>query len=69
MRYLDSPKGTFTDSALDALAEQLTNDGLDCERLPNTVFVKHNLDHFKEYAEDKVYHGGTTRCNAERLNP
>ena len=57
--YVNYPKGTFNDSALDALAEQLTEDGLQCEKLPDTAFVKSTIRiYFNEYAENKVYHGG-----------
>ena len=38
--YVDYPEGTFADAALDALAEQITTDSLECEGLPNTPFVR-----------------------------
>ncbi len=57
--HVDYPIGTFTDFARDALAEQITNDALACEGLPNTDFVRSTTwIYFNAYEEDQVYHGG-----------
>jgi phenylpyruvate tautomerase PptA (4-oxalocrotonate tautomerase family) len=57
--FINYPKGTFSDHALDALAEELTSAGLACEKLPDTPYVRSNIwVYSREYAAEKVYHGG-----------
>ena len=38
--FLHYPKGTFSEAALNALADQVTTIALQCEKLPNTPFVR-----------------------------
>jgi len=57
--FINYPKGTFSASELDALAEEITTIGLECEKLPATPYVRSNIwIYAREYAADKVYHGG-----------
>ena len=57
--FMNYPAGTFSENALDALAEEITTTGLECEKLPDTPFVRSNIwVYAKEYAEQRVYHGG-----------
>jgi len=57
--FINYPKGTFSASALDALAEEITTIGLECEKLPDTPYVRSNIwIYAREYAADHVYHGG-----------
>lgn len=60
--FINYPKGAFSDDALDALAEEITTTGLECERLPDTPYVRSNIwVYAREYAADRVYHGGKPR--------
>ena len=60
--FINYPKGAFSDDALDALAEEITTTGLECERLPDTPYVRSNIwIYAREYAADRVYHGGKPR--------
>jgi len=60
--FINYPKGTFSASALDALAEEITTIGLECEKLPDTPYVRSNIwIYAREYAADKIYHGGKPR--------
>lgn len=57
--YVNSPQGTFTDSARDLLADELTDIALACEKLPNTPFVKSTTwIYFRDHDRSHVYHGG-----------
>jgi phenylpyruvate tautomerase PptA (4-oxalocrotonate tautomerase family) len=57
--FINYPEGTFTQGALDALAEEITTAGLECEKLPDTPYVRSNIwVYAREYAVDRVYHGG-----------
>jgi phenylpyruvate tautomerase PptA (4-oxalocrotonate tautomerase family) len=57
--FINYPAGTFTEGALDALAEEITTTGLQCEKLPDTPYVRSNIwVYAREYDAEKVYHGG-----------
>jgi phenylpyruvate tautomerase PptA (4-oxalocrotonate tautomerase family) len=57
--FINYPKGTFSDDALDALVEEITTTGLQCEKLPDTPYVRSNIwVYAREYAAERVYHGG-----------
>jgi phenylpyruvate tautomerase PptA (4-oxalocrotonate tautomerase family) len=57
--FINYPEGTFPENALDALAEEMTTTGLQCEKLPDTPYVRSNIwIYFRSYAEGMVYHGG-----------
>ena len=57
--FIHCPEGTFSDDALAALAEEITTTGLECERLPDTPYVRSNIwIYAQEYATGKVFHGG-----------
>lgn len=57
--YVNSPIGTFSDAARDALAEELTTIGLECEKLPQHPFDRSTCwIYFNDYPTNKVYHGG-----------
>ena len=57
--FINYPVGTFSASALDALAEEITTIGLECEKLPDTPYVRSNIWIYgREYGADKVYHAG-----------
>ncbi len=57
--YVDYPEGTFADAALDALAEQITTDSLECEGLPNTPFVRSTVwIYFRPYPKGRIFQGG-----------
>ena len=57
--FINYPEGTVSDDALAALAEEITITGLECEKLPDTAYVRSNIwVYAREYAADKVYHGG-----------
>ena len=57
--FINYPVGTFSASALDALAEEITTVGLECEKLPDTPYVRSNIWIYgREYGAEKVYHGG-----------
>ena len=53
------PEGTFTSSALDALAAKVSKDGGDLEKLADDPFVRSTTwVYAHEYDPAKVYHGG-----------
>lgn len=57
--YLNAPEGTFSDEARDALAQELTTIGLECEDLPQHPFDRSTCwIYFRDYPPGKVYHGG-----------
>jgi phenylpyruvate tautomerase PptA (4-oxalocrotonate tautomerase family) len=57
--FMSYPTGTFSEGALDALAKEITTTGLECEKLPDTPYVRSNIWFYaNEYAADRVYHGG-----------
>ena len=57
--FINYPEGTFSELALDALAEEITATGLECEKLPDTPYVRSNIwVYAREYAAEKVFHGG-----------
>jgi phenylpyruvate tautomerase PptA (4-oxalocrotonate tautomerase family) len=57
--FISYPTGTFSKEALDALAEEITTAGLECEKLPDTPYVRSNVwVYAREYDAAKVYHGG-----------
>jgi phenylpyruvate tautomerase PptA (4-oxalocrotonate tautomerase family) len=57
--FINYPEGTFSEHALDALAEEITTTGLECEKLPDTPYVRSNIwVYAKEYPAERVYHGG-----------
>jgi phenylpyruvate tautomerase PptA (4-oxalocrotonate tautomerase family) len=57
--FMSYPTGTFSESALAALAEEITTTGLECEKLPDTLYVRSNIWFYaNEYAAGRVYHGG-----------
>ena len=57
--FINYPKGTFSDDALDALADEITTAGRECEKLPDTAYVRSNIwIYAREYAAERVYHGG-----------
>ena len=57
--FINYPNGTFSEQALGELAEEITTTGLECEKLPDTPYVRSNIwVYAQEYAADRVYHGG-----------
>ena len=57
--FINYPEGTFSASALDALAGEITTIGRECEKLPDTPYVRSNIwVYAREYGAGKVYHGG-----------
>ena len=53
------PQGAFTPQALDALAEQVSKDGGDLEKLADDPFVRSTTwVYANEYDPARVYHGG-----------
>jgi phenylpyruvate tautomerase PptA (4-oxalocrotonate tautomerase family) len=57
--FINYPEGAFSERALAALAEEITTTGLECEKLPDTPYVRSNIwVYAKEYAAERVYHGG-----------
>lgn len=59
MIHVTQPAGLLSDAARDALAEDLTAIGLDCEGLPATPFVRSTAwVYFVELPPTHVYHGG-----------
>ena len=60
--FINYPKGTFSAHALDSLAEEITTIGLECEKLPDTPYVRSNIwVYAREYSVDEVFHGGKPR--------
>jgi phenylpyruvate tautomerase PptA (4-oxalocrotonate tautomerase family) len=59
--YVNYPTGTFAQEALDGLAEQMTNDVIELEKLARTPYVKSTTwVYCREYPRMHVYHGGKT---------
>jgi phenylpyruvate tautomerase PptA (4-oxalocrotonate tautomerase family) len=57
--FINYPEGAFSEDALDALAEEITTTGLECEKLPDTPYVRSNIwVYANEYAAARVFHGG-----------
>ncbi len=57
--HLNCPEGTFSAEAKDALAQDITREGLAAERLPDTPFVRSTAwIYMTEYPAGAVYHGG-----------
>lgn len=57
--FINYPEGTFSDNALAALAEEITSAGLECEKLPDTPYVRSNIwVYANEYGANRVFHGG-----------
>lgn len=57
--FLHYPEGVFSQGSLDALAEEVTTIGLQCEGLPDTLYVRSNIWFYaQEYPAGRVYHGG-----------
>ena len=57
--FINYPQGTFSEEALANLAEEITTTGLECEKLPDTAYVRSNIwVYAKEYPAGAVYHGG-----------
>jgi phenylpyruvate tautomerase PptA (4-oxalocrotonate tautomerase family) len=57
--FINYPEGTFSEQALAALAEEITTTGLECEKLPDTPYVRSNIWVYgREYAAERVFHGG-----------
>lgn len=57
--YVNSPSGTLSVGARDALAEELTVIALESEKLPMEPFDKSTTwIYFNEFPPDRVYHGG-----------
>lgn len=60
--FISYPEGTFCESALTALAEEITTTGLQCEKLPDTPYVRSNIwVYANEYPAERVYHGGKSQ--------
>ena len=58
--HVTLPAGLLTDAARDALADDLTAIGLDCEGLAPTPFVRSTAwVYFVEVPPTHVYHGGS----------
>jgi len=59
LMYVNAPEGTFSDTARDALAEELTVIALESEKLPMAPFDKSTTwIYFNTFAPGRVYHGG-----------
>jgi phenylpyruvate tautomerase PptA (4-oxalocrotonate tautomerase family) len=57
--FLSSAEGTFTQSAKDSIASQLTDLGAECERLARTEFVRSTTYlHFNDLPAGSIYNGG-----------
>ena len=57
--FLNYTAGTFTPDALNRLADQITRDGEELEKLPLTDYVLSTTwVYAREYPEAQVYHGG-----------
>ena len=55
---IHAPDGTFNNRSREAVAGELTDFALGCERLPLSPFVKSTVwTYFNEYARDTVYMG------------
>ena len=57
--FLSAAEGTFDQAAKDAIAEQLTDLGAECERLARTDFVRSTTYlHFCDLPAGDIFHGG-----------
>ncbi len=57
--FLSAAEGTFDQAAKDAIAEQLTDLGAECERLARTDFVRSTTFlHICDLPAGDIYHGG-----------
>jgi phenylpyruvate tautomerase PptA (4-oxalocrotonate tautomerase family) len=57
--HISAPSGTFSNTARDDLAEELTVTALECEKLPMTPFDKSTTwIYFHESPPELIYHGG-----------
>lgn len=57
--FINYPEGTFSEQALAALAEEITTTGLECEKLPDTPYVRSNIwVYARGYPAERVFHGG-----------
>ncbi len=66
--HVHYPAGTLSSAARDALAEDLSNIALDCEKLPASPFIKSTLwIYFNELPAEWVYHGGKP-CRAKVIS-
>lgn len=59
LMFLSYPEGTFTTDALNSLVDQITSDGIECEKLPLTDYVRSTTwVYAREYPKSHVFHGG-----------
>ena len=59
LMYLHYPEGTFTPEALNTVANQITRDGEELEKLPLTDWVLSTTwVYAREYHKEKIFHGG-----------
>jgi len=59
LMFLNYTEGTFTPDALNRLADRITRDGVELERLPLTDYVLSTTwVYTHEYLKTQVYHGG-----------
>lgn len=59
--YVNCPEGTFSATAKNELAEELTTSALRIENLPETPFVRSTVwIYVNEYPAANVYHGGSS---------
>ena len=59
--FLHYPQGAFTRANLELLAQELTQIGLQCERMPETTYGRSNVWLYaREYPIDQVFVGGRT---------
>ncbi len=57
--YINYPKGTFSPTSKNGLADELTTIALKVEGLPNTAFVRSTVwIYMNEYPAENVFHGG-----------
>jgi phenylpyruvate tautomerase PptA (4-oxalocrotonate tautomerase family) len=57
--FIHYPEGTFSADALATLAEEITTVGLECEKLPDTPYVRSNIwIYAQEYSTASVFHAG-----------
>ncbi len=57
--FIHYPEGAFTHEALAALAAEITTTGRECEKLPDTAYVRSNIwVYAEEYPAQRVFHGG-----------
>ena len=59
LMFLNYTEGTFSPDALDRVADSITRDGIELEKLPRTDYVRSTTWVFtREYPKSRVYHGG-----------